>query len=217
MKFTFFPVAVLTLLAANTMFGAGACPTFTGGDAGGGGGVSGTYTADKGGANGGCNVLIVFNANGSITTFASFNVGMGVNVAPSYDVGGDDNMVGIINNTSQLINSVTLTGTQTPFGFDGDGACDPTWTFAGGNPCGTTTSGYGHQGVTFSAISGNTDTGTVNFAGGIAANGGSNWFSLEGPVDLNLVVNPTPEPGSIILLGTLLAGVGWSIRRTRTQ
>jgi hypothetical protein len=214
--FSLLPVATLGLLAANTLFGAGACPIFTGGTAGGGGGVSATYTANSGGANGGCNVLIVFNADGSITTFASFHVGMGVNIATSYDNGGDDNMVGIINNTSHAINSVTLTGTQTPFGFDGDGACDPTWTFSGGNPCGTTTSGYGHQGVTFSAISSNFNTGTVNFAGGIAA-GSSNWFSLEGPVDINLVVNGVPEPASVLLFGTLLAGVTYKLRRRQDR
>jgi len=122
-------------------------------------------------------------------------------------------MVGVINNTSAPITSLTLTATTTPFEFDGDGACDPTWTFAGGNPCGTTTSGYGHQGVTYSGIAANFDTGTVNFAGGIAA-GGSNWFSLEGPVDLNLGVN-VPEPTSIFLLGTVLAGLTWDIRRRR--
>jgi hypothetical protein len=120
------------------MFGAGACPIFTGGTAGGGGGVSATYTANSLGANGGCNVLIVFNADGSITTFASFHVGMGVNIAPSYDNDGDDNMVGVLNNSGHVINSIPLTGTQTPFEFDGDGACDPTWTFSGGG-CGTTT------------------------------------------------------------------------------
>jgi hypothetical protein len=209
-KFSLLSTAVLFVLAANSVFAAtSVCPVFTGGDAGGGGGVSGTYIADSGGTNGGCNVLITFNANGSITTTFP-------NAAPSYDNGGDDNMVGIVNNTSKAITSVTLTGTNTPFGFDGDGACDPTWTFAGGNPCGTTTSGYGHQGVTFSAISSNTDTGTVNFAGGIAA-GGSNWFSLEGPVDLNLQVNPSPEPASIVLFGTFLGAASWSIRRRRQK
>ena len=45
-----------------------ACPIFTGGDAGTGAGVSATYITDSGGINGGCNVLITFNADGSIGT-----------------------------------------------------------------------------------------------------------------------------------------------------
>jgi hypothetical protein len=209
-KFSFFLAAALVLLAANTMFGASVCPVMTGGNAGGGGGVSATYIAGSGATNGGCNVLITFNADGSITTTFP-------NAANSYDNGGDDNLVGIVNNSGHALNSVTLTGTQDPFGFDGDGACDSTWTFAGGNPCGTVTAAntYGHSGVTFSGISANTQTGTVNFAGGIGS-GGNNWFSLEGPVDINLKVSGVPEPSSIMLFGSLLAGVAWKIRRRRS-
>jgi hypothetical protein len=51
--------------------------------------------------------------------------------------------------------------------------------------------------------------GTVNFAGGIPT-GQAAFFSLEGPVDQNLVVGPpttgrtptVPEPTSLLLLGT---------------
>ena len=198
--------ASLSLLAAQTMFAASICPIITGGNAGAGGGVSPTYVTNSGVTNGGCNVLITFNSNGSITTTFP-------NPAPSYDNGLDDNMVGILNNSANPLPSVTLTGTTLPFAFDGDGVCDPTWTFASGNPCGTTTSGYGHQGVTFSNISASFNTGTVNFAPSIAASGGSNWFSLEGPVDVNLVVNQTPEPSSMLLFGTGIFAVVWGFRR----
>jgi hypothetical protein len=183
-----------------------ACPVFTGGNADGAGGVSATYIANSLGVNGGCNVLITFNANASVVTTTP-------NIARSYDNGLDDNMVGIVNLTGSPIFAVTLTGTMAPFSFDGDGSCDPTWIFAGGNPCGTTTSGYGHQGVTFSGISSNFNTGTVNFAGGIAPNT-ANWFTLEGPVDLNIMVT-TPEPGTILLLVTGLVGLGFTRRRNR--
>jgi hypothetical protein len=82
-------------------------------------GVDPTYVFNQGlGLLGdkGCNVLITFGAGGSIST--SFP-----NAAPSYDTGGDDNIVGIINNSGQVLPSLTLTGTSGAFGFEGDGAC----------------------------------------------------------------------------------------------
>ena len=190
-----------------------ACPVFTGGGAG-GVTVSAAYTANSGGVNGGCNVLITFNADGSITTSRP-------NLATSYDSGVDDNMVGIVNLTSSPIFSVTLTSTSDPFGFDGDGSCDPTWFFNGGsglagfcaNAAGGAIGGYGHNGVTFSGISANFSTGTVNFAGGIAPQTG-NWFTLEGPVDLNLRVVAAPEPASLLLLGTGVLALARRRRKT---
>ena len=134
------------------------------------------------------------------------------NAAISYDDGDDDVLVGIVNDTHRSISSITLTGPETPFGFYGDGACDGIWIFAAGNPCGSTTFPYGHQGVTFSAISADTDTGTVDFAGGIAP-GGNNWFSLEGPVDVNLKIVPEPGGDLLLLVGTCLVGTGRVLRR----
>jgi hypothetical protein len=183
-----------------------ACPVMTGGDAGSGVGVLPLYITDSTGTNGGCNVLITFGTGGSIVT-------TNPNAAPTYDQGGDDNLIGIVNNTSSTIFSVTLTNTSGSFGFDGDGACDPTWTFKGGLlPCGSATSGYSASGVTFSGISGNQNNGTINFAGGIAP-GGANWFSLEGPASLT-AANLAPEPGSLVLLGS---GLLWAGRRVRRK
>ncbi len=202
-RFSLLCSIVVLAFTSNTALATSICPVMTGGNAGGGGGVNPTYIADSGGTDGGCNLLITFNANGSITTSRP-------NAATSYDGGGDDNLVGILNDSGHLISSITLAGATDPFGFDGDGACDPTWTFAGGNPCGTTTSGYGHSGVTFTAISGG--TGTVHFAGGIPT-GSGNWFSLEGPVDIHLRI--VPEPSALLLLGTGLLGIGFSALRRR--
>lgn len=195
------------------------CPIVSGGNAGGGGGVSGTYTTDSTGTNGGCNVLITYSGGGSIaTTFP--------NAAISYDNGGDDNMVGIVNNSGAAITSIVITNDpQQPFGFDGDGACDPTWTFSGNmpgggawasNPCGSTTTGntYGDNGITFSGIGNNSENGTINFPNGGIPNGGTAWFSLEGPVDINFSQHlGAPEPGTLVMFGTGLIGLAGAIRR----
>src|SRR6516162_2236816 len=128
MKRVLFLFSIIALMmGANTAFAATqTCAIINGGNAGPGKGVSPTYLANQDGrANEGCNVLITFNADGSITT-------TNPNPSLSYDNGHDDNMIGVVNNSGKAITSMQLNSASTDiFGFDGDGVCSgPGWTFS---------------------------------------------------------------------------------------
>jgi large repetitive protein len=168
------------------------CSIITGGDAGAGRGVSPTYLANQDGrANQGCTILITLNADGSITTTFP-------NPAPSYDNGADDNLIGVVNNTSKTVTALQLTSATVPiFGLEDDGVCGgpPGWTFsaAGPNPnCAIATDPhhYGPAGINFTIF--NVNSGIVNFGnGGIAPNGNS-FFSLEGAHLTKIVIVVVP-------------------------
>ena len=129
----------------------------------------------------------VGSANGSATCGILITVtgpGQAVITSPGngnpYD-GDEDTLVGIQNNSGGYLTSITLTSTSTDiFGFDGDGPCDtqyhsPAYSWCS-NPGFT---GYEGPDNTFTNISGNQRTGTVNFTTPIPT-GGSTWFALEG-------------------------------------
>lgn len=171
---------VVLITAANSAFAqTQTCAIITGGNAGQGRGVSPTYLANQDGrANEGCTILITLNADGSIaTTFP--------NPAPSYDNGLDDNMIGVVNNTTKTITALQLSSTTVPiFGLEDDGVCGlPGWTFspAGPNPnCAIATDPhrYGPAGINYTIF--NANSGIVNFGNGGIAPGGNAFFSLEG-------------------------------------
>jgi uncharacterized repeat protein (TIGR01451 family) len=183
---------VFLLMGANSAFAqTQACSILTGGDAGAGRGVSPTYLANQDGrANEGCTILITLNANGSIaTTFP--------NPVPSYDNGLDDNLIGVINNTSKTITALQLTSATVPiFGLEDDGVCGlPGWTFSalGPNPnCAIATDphGYGPAGINFTIF--NANSGIVNFGNGGIAPGSNSFFSLEGGNLTKIVVVVVP-------------------------
>src|SRR5260370_38476554 len=62
---------------------------------------------------GGCNLVITFNSDGSVSTQATQSA------TKNYD-GSDDALIGVVNHSGHTISSVMITGNDI-FGFDGDG------------------------------------------------------------------------------------------------
>jgi uncharacterized repeat protein (TIGR01451 family)/fimbrial isopeptide formation D2 family protein len=184
---------VVLMMGANSAFAqTQTCAIVNGGAGSPGAGVNPAYLANLDGrANEGCTILITLNADGSITTTHP-------NPATSFDNGLDDNLIGVVNNTSKTITGLQISSATIPiFAFDNDGVCagPPGYTFSalGPNPnCAIATDPhfYGPAGINFTVI--NANTGIVNFGnGGIAPNSNS-FFSLEGGNLTKIVVIVIP-------------------------
>src|SRR5439155_25454566 len=106
-----------------------------------------------GGADTRCAVLIVFNADGSVSAFNDLSQG-------PFD-GIEDTLVGVQNDSSATVTSLSLTGPNI-FGFDFDGLCAGYTPGPSGCPFGTT----GYEGPDTSFTITDANNGTVNFLGG---------------------------------------------------
>ena len=164
----------------------------------------------------GCNVVITINAGGSIS--------VAVTDATPYE-NSEDVMVGVVNNSSSNVPSISITGNagNDIFGLDGDGMC--TFTFVGSSYCSgavylTDPGDYYGPNTTFSNISASGLAGTVNFTSPLAP-GGTAYFSLEGvpsgsltvvagtPTSTSVVGAPAMSDWALVLLAGLLIGYAW--------
>jgi hypothetical protein len=172
-----------------------------------------------------CGFIITIGSGGSLT-------GVAVAGASPYD-GSDDALIGIVNNSgSTFTGAITLMGSGNGgglFGFDGDGICTFAGLFGSGpasaySYCSANqTAGFDpgdYQGPinTFSNIHTTTifdDTGTVNVTGLLT--GASTFFSVESAPNsfVPVITGGSPEPGTMVLLGSGLIGMTYFVRRRR--
>ena len=185
----------------------------------------------------GCELLISVSAVDGTGAATAFTVALSSPDQGPLD-GSDVTLIGIVNNASSILNSITLVGNTDIFAFDGFGACAGFSTFPLYTPaptlsqCGVAAYSeptpdpdgidYASAGVTFTGINGTFTTGTVHFSPGLAANGGTSWFSLEEALSPSSFTNAsstgsaTPEPASAFLIGAGLVVLGLA-RRGRSK
>jgi hypothetical protein len=153
------------------------------------------------GAAPGCEILLVVNANDTISVLGDSKVG-------PYD-GSDDTLIGILNNSSGPVPAITVSGPSSGLaGFDGDGICTyATGGTAGGSGftgdsycsaqqlAGTDPEDYAGPENTFTLDPSSLDDVEVDFTGNGLAAGASTYFSLEGALTAAVI---TAHKGGLI-------------------
>jgi hypothetical protein len=136
----------------------------------------------------GCGILItVFSvdANGNAVNYSAADTGNGNPYDTGDFGGGDDWLIGIINQSGANLTAITLTTPTSAstgiFAFDNDGPCA-----FNRKDCFGGFGSYNGPDNTFTGISSNKRTGTVGFGNPIPS-GGSTWFALEGTLQGNVV------------------------------
>jgi hypothetical protein len=166
-------------------------------------------------ASAGCDLVItVTNSGFTVANGPSSGIAFG-----TYD-DSDDTLIGIINNSSSPLSSINISSTTDIYGFDGDGID----TFgAPGNTSDNSAAnilaginGYGGPDTFFTNINASATSGTVNFVTALAANGGNTYFSFEEALVPSQIIgaNPTvPEPSTLLMMGSGIAGFAGMLRR----
>jgi hypothetical protein len=155
------------------------------------------------GADDGCGSLITVNPDGTGSVASD-------PAQPAYEQ-SEDTLVGLQNNSPGTVSSVNLSSTLDIFGFDGDGICNAAITpQPAGCPFGPTE--YEGPGTSFSNISADFTTGTVDFSPPVPSGGAAYWGLEEAitAADINLgtiaVQAPPVVPAQQLTCGTVSVG-----------
>jgi hypothetical protein len=164
----------------------------------------------------GCNWIITIKPDLSLTITTGSATPNTMIDAGLHPLNPDDVMVGIVNNSGIAIGSLNLSGTSSIFGFDGDGACSG-YTTPNASPaaCNSFYSAYFLPSISVGGVNGGQTSGTIHFAGNLA-NNAQTWISLENFSGVSgTAAAPTPEPGTLGLVGSSLLGLAGILRRRR--
>jgi hypothetical protein len=180
------------------------------------------------GLDAGCELLITITARNNSGVATAFTVSTSITDPGSYDAGGDGTLIGVLNSTLGVVNSLSLTiapGTGS-LDFDLHGACAesggvslyfPAPTAAQclqGKYWTTDAMDYASANVTFPSLNSNdlADL-VVDFNNGSLGPGQSDWFSLPGSLTAGEFSIVAPEPSGLVLIGTGLSGLYFGRRR----